>query len=256
MPDLRMTSVEPSQFYTGIVAQIYAPLRSVVPEAEPYMRFITRSGEPALELGCGDGDPLLELRELGIDVEGLDSSADMLDRCRAAALVRGVEVTLHEQSMESISIGRHFRSIFIAGPTFNLLPDDGVALRALQGIAAHLAEGGAALIPLFVPAPSPRSVFGVPRLHVCDDGSEMSFTLISETRDDVARTQTAHTRYELSTAAGTQVAERDWLLHWYRDARFRELVESAQLVVKSFRTQAGAPANADDDAVVYILAKR
>ena len=74
-------------------------------------------------------------------------------------------------------------------------------------------------------------------------------------RREVARTQTAHTRYELSTATGTQVAERDWLLHWYSDARFRELVESARLVVKSFRTQAGAPAHADDDAVVYILAK-
>ncbi len=249
-----MTSVEPSQFYTGIVAQIYGPLRSVVPDAEPYARFIARSGEPALELGCGDGDPLLELCERGIDVEGLDSSADMLERCRAAALMRGVDVTLHHQSMEAMSLGRRFRSIFIAGPTFNLLPDDDAAFRALKGISAHLAAGGRVLIPLFVPAPTPAAVFGVPRHHVCDDGSEMSFTLVAESRDEAARTQTAQTRYELSTATGTHVEERDWLLHWYRDDRFRELAESAQLVVKSIRTQTGEPANGDDDAVVYILA--
>ena len=50
-----MPSVEPSQFYTGLVAELYAPLRSAVPDAEPYARFIALSGEPALELGCGVG---------------------------------------------------------------------------------------------------------------------------------------------------------------------------------------------------------
>src|SRR4051794_24900290 len=72
---------EASQFYTGIVAEIYAPLRSRVPDPEPYARFIAASGEPALELGCGTGDPLLDLRARGLDVEGLDASADMLARC-------------------------------------------------------------------------------------------------------------------------------------------------------------------------------
>ncbi|WP_407061585.1 methyltransferase domain-containing protein [Actinomadura napierensis] len=33
-----------------------------------------------MELGCGDGDPLLELRRRGLDVDGVDSSADKLER--------------------------------------------------------------------------------------------------------------------------------------------------------------------------------
>ena len=82
------TAHDPSQFYTGIVAEIYAPLRSSVPDVEPYTRFIAQSGEPALELGCGTGDPLLDLRARGVDVEGLDASADMLVRCRAEAETR------------------------------------------------------------------------------------------------------------------------------------------------------------------------
>ena len=60
-------------------------LKSTATEVEPYARFIAGFGEPALELGCGDGEPLLDLRAMGLDVEGLDSSADMLDRCRTAA---------------------------------------------------------------------------------------------------------------------------------------------------------------------------
>ncbi|MFM7617915.1 MAG: SAM-dependent methyltransferase, partial [Actinomycetes bacterium] len=57
-----MSGTEPADFYTGLVADLYAPLRSVVPDPDPYARFIARTGTPALELGCGDGDPLLDLR--------------------------------------------------------------------------------------------------------------------------------------------------------------------------------------------------
>ena len=144
---------------------MYASLRSVVPDAEPYARFIAASGEPALELGCGDGDPLLDLRERGLAVEGLDSSADMLARCRAAAETRGVEVVLHHQPIETMDLEKRYRSIFLAGPTFNLLADDDTAGRALQRIHAHLEPGGSALIPLFVPTPTPAVQLGRFREH-------------------------------------------------------------------------------------------
>jgi hypothetical protein len=50
-----MEPVDPKLFYTGLVAQLYGALKSVSPDPEPYARFIGVSGEPALELGCGDG---------------------------------------------------------------------------------------------------------------------------------------------------------------------------------------------------------
>src|SRR6478735_4388662 len=49
--------VDPADFYTGLVAELYAPLRSGTPDADRYVRFVREHGEPALELGCGDGDP-------------------------------------------------------------------------------------------------------------------------------------------------------------------------------------------------------
>src|SRR4051794_30119765 len=116
--------MEPSLFYTGLVAELYAPLRSTTSDAAPYAHFIAACGEPALELGCGDGDPLLELRAEGLDVEGLDASSDMLERCRTRAADRGLDVVLHQQPMETMDLPGRYRSIFLAGATFNLLVDD------------------------------------------------------------------------------------------------------------------------------------
>src|SRR5688572_32785020 len=123
--------MEPASFYTGIVADLYAPLKSRSQDPDPYARFIEASGQPALELGCGDGEPLLDLRRRDLDVDGVDSSADMLAICRRRAAADGLEVTVHHQAMESLDLPRRYRSIFLAGPTFNLLPDDETARAAL-----------------------------------------------------------------------------------------------------------------------------
>src|SRR5688572_6098869 len=84
--------VAPSQFYTGLVSELYEPLRSMRFTADQYAPFIDKAGQPALELGCGSGDPMLDLVERGYDIDGLDSSADMLALCRVRATARGLSV--------------------------------------------------------------------------------------------------------------------------------------------------------------------
>ena len=48
---------------------------------------------------------MLDLVAAGLVVDGLDSSSDMLRRCRRAAAARGLEVTLHQQTMEAMDLG-------------------------------------------------------------------------------------------------------------------------------------------------------
>jgi hypothetical protein len=57
--------MDPADFYTGIVAELYSPLKSTSQSWEPYAEFIGAAGQPALELGCGEGEPLLELLRRG-----------------------------------------------------------------------------------------------------------------------------------------------------------------------------------------------
>ena len=248
-----MTSPSPELFYTGIVAQAYGPLRSTPPDPRIYTRFVRATGEPALELGCGDGDPLLDLVAHGLDVEGLDSSPDMVARCREAAAARGLDVVVHLQPMQSMDLGRRYRSIYLAGPTFNLLPDDEVALQALHRITAHLEPGGAALVPLFVPPITASDDLGRPRSHTADDGTTYRVTALREDRDDDARLLVTTLRYEAEAAGETTVDERPWLLHWYTQAGFTDLAEAAGLTVRALLAPDGRPATADDLVFAFVL---
>lgn len=248
-----MEPVAPANFYTGLVAELYSSLRSVDPDPDPYARFIARTGGPALELGCGDGDPLLELRRRGLDVEGLDSSPDMLERCRARALDRGLDVVLHESSIETMQLGRRYRSMYLAGPTFNLITDDETAQRALARIRLHLEPTGAALIPLFVPDAVRPDQLGHSTEHRTETGTVHRCTTVSARRDDVERVQSVLLRYERVDGDDVSILDREWALHWYTQAGFRTLLGAAGLQVRAVLGTDASPADSGAAQVVFIV---
>ncbi len=243
----------PSEFYTGLVAELYGHLRSETFDPGPYAQFIERSGEPALELGCGDGDPLLDLRARGLNVEGLDSSLDMLDRCRARAIERGLDVTLHHATFEHMTLGRQFGSIYLAGATFNLLPDDERARAALGRIATHLRPGGSALIPLFIPRSPTAAEIGTTREQVANDGATMRVTVVDIDRNETTRDQINELRYELLRGDDHQTVDRTWRLHWFDQDQFASMAADAGLVTRSVREVNESPTTSHDTAFTFIV---
>ena len=243
-------------FYTGIVVEAYAKLKSTHFDPEPYAQFVTASGQPGLEIGCGDGEPLLSLRRQGLDVDGVDSSADMLERCRSNAVALGLNVTLHHQNMEELSLKRRYRSIYLAGPTFNLLPDDETALRALRAIAGHLAGDGAALIPLWIPEPTAPDELGVTREASGQDGALLRYTPVSEVYDEALRTRSTTTRYERLTPLDSESVEREWILHWYTSEQFREMCTEVGLRVTRILDKTGEPAAATATEFTVIVQRQ
>ena len=248
-----MDDLDPKFFYTGLVASVFSALKAVTPDAEPYARFIGLSGEPALELGCGEGDVLIELRRRGLDVDGLDSSPDMLERCRARAADAGVDVTLYDQPIEEMDIPRRYRSIFLAGATFNLLPTDELAEHALSRMRAHLEGGGLCLVPLMLPDPISESELGVPREAVSGD-TTMRVRTLSQDWNAEARLHTVVLRYELSSGEKHTVVERPWILHWHSQEQFAVLAAKAGFTVAAVLDGTGEPAPADAKEFGVVLA--
>lgn len=98
-----------------------------------------------LDLACGTGRVLLPILSAGIDVDGCDISADMLQHCRARAAREGLRPTLFAQPMHAFSLPRTYRMIYICD-SFGLggsLEND---LQALRRCHAHLAPGGALVL--------------------------------------------------------------------------------------------------------------
>ena len=249
----RLRDTDPADFYTGIVVDVYGPLRGSVPDPRSYAAFIGVWGEPALELGCGDGDPLLALRAKGLDVEGLDSSADMLSKLRRTASERGVDVTVHHAAIEQMDLAKTYRSIFLAGPTFNLITDDATAVRALERIRCHLDPVGAALVPLFIPEPVPERHLGFTREHVDDNGRILRVTATATERDDTARRQVTVLRYEVIDGDTSRVVERPWILHWHTQSGFGDLAVAAGLRVEAVLSADGSPAPLDATEFGFVL---
>lgn len=222
--------MHPAEFYTGIVPEVYAVLRGTHFGTDRYRAFIEYGGSPALELGCGDDGPFFDLANEGFDVEGVDSSADMVRKGRQRLESQGIATPIHHQRMEDLILDRQFASIYLAGPTFNLLADDAIALRALHAIAHHLLPGGTALVPLWTPPPTSPEQYGL--LLTADMGGVAArYVVESEKYDVVNRTRTTTVRYELGTGVDAIVEHRDWIIHWYEHDRFRQMATDAGLSV-------------------------
>lgn len=220
--------MHPADFYTGIVAEVYGALRATHFSTDRYRSFVAEHGTPALELGCGDAGPFYDLAGTGLDIEGVDSSVDMVRRGRDRLAAEGIDVPVHHQRMEEMELSRSFASLYLAGPTFNLLPDDATALRALRAIAAHLQPDGAALVPLWTPPPTPSDQIGVARTSRVGD-AEARYIVIGEDYDTGSRTRTTRARYELVADGNSTAEDREWIIHWYDTETFRGLCRQAGL---------------------------
>lgn len=249
--------MEPADFYSGIVVDAYSRLKSYRFEAQPYADFVRSHGEPALEIGCGDGEPMLDLCAAGLEVDGVDASLDMVARCRENAARRGLAVEVYHQRVEDLALARSYASIYFAGPTFNLLADDDTALRALCGILGHLAAGGTALVPLWIPDPTLAEELGVTRTAQDGTGGELRYMPLSEVYDAGSRTRTTTCRYERVTEAGTEVADREWIIHWHTPRSFRRLCADAGLDIAALvDDETGQPPSDAATSVTATLRRR
>jgi SAM-dependent methyltransferase len=184
----------PDRGYDGAAAlayDAYLPPGSEMPDDALYRRVIAGCGGTALELGSGNGRFLVPARRHGLDVEGLDSSADMLERCRRNAAAAGVEATLHHGDMSPLTLDRTFAAIVAPAGTFTLIADVELAHDSLASYHAHLAPGGTLAFRCHTVAPGETTGFTW-RLRRTGTDAETGITYVSHeaTGDDDASPQT------------------------------------------------------------------
>jgi SAM-dependent methyltransferase len=140
--------------YAGIVAEGYdawLPVDDQLDDEPFYRRLVEQADGPVLELGCGTGRPLLRWVAAGLDVEGVEGSADMLAILRRHAAERGLSPTVHHGDIAPLDVEATYAAIVCPAGTFTLVDDADRAGAALASYHEHLHPGGTLAMTLYVP---------------------------------------------------------------------------------------------------------
>lgn len=217
-------AISVNQPYDGVVAEAYdvwLPVGGRYEDPPWYEQAIREGRGPALELGCGNGRLLIGYVADGLEVEGVDSSADMLAICRTNAEARGVAVTTHLADWVTLSLRRRYATIYNPAGSFVLIDDAGLARAALVAWVSHLQPGGRLIVAAGVPAPDPAGdwTWRV-RRSATRESDGVTFMVHEAVRLD-PETQMQHVlnRHEVWAADGTLVTtfvRRHRLLWWTR----------------------------------------
>lgn len=116
-----------------------------------YQQVLSGAKGSILYAMCGSGRLMLPLLNKGYDIEGLDYSSSMLERCREEGHARGLKPILHKQSISDMSLERKYDVILIIGGSFQLIYPRESAIRALRSAKNHLTNGGKLFIDTFIP---------------------------------------------------------------------------------------------------------
>ena len=145
-------SSTPETWHHGLVATWWAEFNDDFrPHEIPYFqRHVERDGQPALDVACGTGRLLIPYLRAGLDVDGCDVSADMIEHCREKAAREGLSPKLFVQAMHELDLPRTYRTVFVCG-AFGLGSTRAQDLEALGRFHELLEPGGTLLLDIEVP---------------------------------------------------------------------------------------------------------
>jgi SAM-dependent methyltransferase len=145
--------VEADVEYVGLMAEAWDALRGDTSDWDDrafYLELIRERGEPVLDVGCGTGRLLLDFLVLGIDIDGVDNSEEMLALCRRKAERLGLAPSIRLLRMEQLDLPRRYRMILVPSSSFQLLLDPADAREAMRRFHDHLEPGGTLVMPFIV----------------------------------------------------------------------------------------------------------
>ena len=137
--------IETETWHYGVVAHWWAEFLHGGSEVDYLRPVIERSGLPALDIGCGTGRLLLPYLRAGLDVDGVDVSADMLRWCGTVARREGFSPNLYCQALHELDVPRRYRTIYLCG-VFGIGAERSQDEEGLNRVLEHLEPGGAVVI--------------------------------------------------------------------------------------------------------------
>ncbi len=238
-----MTTVPPHHStidYTGLAAIAWDLFSTdeVGPDDAFFRAIVAQFGEPALDVGFGSGRLLLPMLGEGVDIEGVEPSADMLALCRERAAMRGLQPVLHQHMLQTLDVPRRYRTMFVSCGTLHLVIERAEVVDALRRLHDHLLPGGAVVLTAFAPwvyirADAPFGTDWHPRAsRALPDGTNLvkeGILLGVNKTEQTAEYAVRYRRLRGETVVEEQICQTP--LRWYFKHELSMMLEQAGLQV-------------------------
>jgi SAM-dependent methyltransferase len=195
------------------VYEIDKPIGHSFGDVEYYAGLLAGVGGRILEPAVGTGRILIPLLEAGHEVEGVDTSPQMLAVCRQHCRDRGLDPVLHEADMTEFVRPAAYQAVIIPAGSFELLDGAPAARRALACFRESLTPGGRLLLDI---DPPQLTAGPEPVRYWWRDSFLWTLQVMHAWYDSAANQRTRLLRYEKWQAGGLVATELQWLRlqHW------------------------------------------
>ncbi len=141
--------------YGRLVTEVYEldkPIGHSFGDVEYYLAQLREVGGPVCEPAVGTGRILIPLLEAGLEVEGADTSPEMLAVCRQHCQERGLDPVLRQADMTTFARPGAYRAVIIPAGSIGLLDGRAATMQALRCFHQSLMPGGRLIVDVDAPA--------------------------------------------------------------------------------------------------------
>lgn len=240
--------------YKSLCTEFYDIDKPFAPEdaLSYFLNEAKSSVQPVLEPMCGSGRFLIPVLEAGINIEGSDASAEMLESCKNKCRDHKLNPVLYYQKIQELLLPQKYGMVFIPSGSFGLITDSDDARESLKRIHRCLLPEGKLLIEIETPAAVVHEESENVREAVLNRDSRIILT--SVTRYDIkANIETIDCRYEKFQSDVLVKSETESIkVRHYTLSEFKDLLKSAGFsVISSERPYSGQTATEDDEMVLF-----
>ena len=215
-------------YYSRLSSEVYdldKPVGHSFGDIEFYMERLENYSGRILEPATGTGRLLIPLLEKGFQVDGFDSSTEMLEICQTNCEERGLQPLLFEAKMESFAVDTKYEAIIIPAGTFLLLHKREESIQALKNFHRHLVHGGKLIVDLFMQTEVSIGAIST-RTWGCANGDVITLESNTVEIDYIHQYTVAHGRYEKWRNGKLLQTELErFPLRWYGVEEFKLILE-------------------------------
>lgn len=216
-------------YYGKLSSEVYdmdKPIGHSFGDVEFYMSRLESCKGAILEPATGTGRMLIPLLEKGLNIEGFDSSKEMLNICENNCRKRNLNPKLFEAKMESFSQDTKYDAIIVPTGTFLLLNKREDSIKALHNFYWHLSNGGRLIVDIFLQTNISTGIVST-RTWKCANGDVITLENKVAEVDHINQYTISYGRYEKWRESVLLETELEYFpLRWYGIEEFKLILES------------------------------